>query len=357
MPVSDIRDALRHRQRAYQPAPGAFDRLVRRRQRKERARRLSSVAVALLVMGGAVWVFLPLSRLEHLSAAPPIDRSTVGRLGVAWTVGVGDSPTVPVVDGDRVFVGTASGELYALDVRGGHVVWIGRLPASIVSAPVILGDQVVVHTTSGVLAAFETGCGTRGATCLPTWTAYTGDDVGSPPSAADGVIYVNAGDDRMLAFEGCSSGPCDPAWIGRISSYGQPRSPVAPAVADGSVWTVLGNDTVVFPKRCDRVCEPTQSQFAGEHVDRTGGRRSVGRAGIEQRLSLRVPRRLPGTVPSGVASSGGCADDTGGGRRRGVRLGGTRRGDGRRPRTLSVRPARRATRDGSAISTVRRHPR
>ena len=264
MPVSDIRDALRHRQHAYQPAPGAFDRLVRRRQRKERTRRLGSVAVALLVMGGAVWVFLPLSRLEHLRAAPPIDRSTVGRLGVAWTVGVGDSPTVPVVDGDRVFVGTASGKLYALDVRGGHVVWIGHLRGSIVSAPVILGDQVVVHSTSGVLAAFETGCGTRGATCLPTWTAYTGDDVGSPPSAADGVIYVNAGDDRMLAFEDCSSGPCDPAWIGKISSRGQPRSPVAPAVANGSVWTVLGTDTVVFPKRCDRVCEPTQSQFAGD---------------------------------------------------------------------------------------------
>ena len=77
------------------------------------------------------------------------------------------------------------------------------------------------------------------------------------------MIYVNAGDDRMLAFEGCSSGPCDPAWIGRIASYGQSPSPVAPAVSDGSVWTVLGNDTVVFPTRCDRVCEPTQSQFAG----------------------------------------------------------------------------------------------
>jgi outer membrane protein assembly factor BamB len=263
MPVSDIRDALRHRQRAYQPASGAFDRLVRRRKRRERSKRLSSVAVALLVMGGAVWVFLPLSRLEHLSAAPPIDPSAVGRLAVAWTVGVGDSPTVPVVDGDSVFVGTASGELYALDVRGGHVVWIGRLRGSIVSAPVILGDQVVVHTTSGVLAAFDTGCGTRGATCLPTWTAYTGDDVGSPPSAAGGVIYVNAGDDRMLAFEGCTSGPCDHAWVGRISSYGQPPSPDAPAVADGSVWTILGNDTVVFPVRCDRVCGPTQSQFAG----------------------------------------------------------------------------------------------
>ncbi len=59
----------------------------------------------------------------------------------------------------------------------------------------------MVHTTAGVLAAFETGCGTRGATCLPAWTAYTEDEDGSPPSVVEGVIYVNAGNDRMLAFE------------------------------------------------------------------------------------------------------------------------------------------------------------
>ncbi len=263
MLVSDIRDALRRRQHAHQPAPGAFDRLARRWHRRQRAKRLSSVAVALLVSGATTWALFSLSGLEHRSAAPPIDRTTVGRLRVAWTAGVGDSPTAPVVHDGRVFVGTGSGVLYALDVRGGQVIWLGRLRGSIVSAPAVDGDQVVVHTTSGVLAAFEAGCGTEGATCLPVWTAYTGDDAGSPPSVADGVIYVNAGDDRMLAFEGCSSGPCDPAWIGRIQSYGQPPSPVAPAVADGSVWTVLGNDTVVFPRRCDRECEPTQTQFAG----------------------------------------------------------------------------------------------
>ena len=261
--MSDIRDALRHRQHAYQPAPGAFDRLVRRRHRKQRAQRLSSLAVAALVCGATLWAFHPLSRLEHPSGAPPIDRSTVSGLEVAWTAGVGDAPTAPVVHDDRVFVGTGSGVLYALDARGGHVVWVGRLRGSIVSAPAILGDQVVVHTTSGVLAAFETGCGTSGATCLPAWTAYTRDEDGSPPSVVDGVIYVNAGNDRMLAFEGCSSGPCDPAWIGQVPSNEPLRSPVAPAVVVGSVWTVLGTNTVVFPERCDRVCEPTQSQFAG----------------------------------------------------------------------------------------------
>jgi len=261
MTVSELRDALRRQQQAYEPAPGAFDRLVRRRQRKQRVRRLATVAIASLVFGAALLVLLPLSDLDHGTAI--IDPSTVGGLDVAWTAGVGDSPTAPIVHDGLVFVGTGSGELFALDARGGHVVWVGRLSGSIVSTPAIAGDQVVVHTTSGVLAAFDTACGSQGATCFPTWTGNTGDGAGSPPSVADGVIYVNAGDDRLLAFEGCSSGLCDPAWIGRIPSYGQPGSLVAPAVADGSVWTVLGTDTVVFPMRCDRVCEPTQRQFAG----------------------------------------------------------------------------------------------
>ena len=259
--MSDVRDALRRGQQDLEPAPGAFDRLVRRRRRRQRAKRLTSVAVAALVCGAALWTFLPLSDLEHRPAT--LAPETVSGLDVAWTAGVGDSPTAPVVDVGRVFVGSGSGELFAFDARDGHVAWVGRLRGSIASAPAILGNQVVVHTTSGVLAAFETGCGTRGATCLPTWTAYTGDDVGSPPFVAGGVIYVNAGDDRLLAFEGCSSGPCDPAWIGRVPSNGQPRAPVAPAVADGSVWTVLGTDTIVFPMRCDRVCAATQRQFAG----------------------------------------------------------------------------------------------
>ena len=261
--MNELRDALRRRQQTYEPAPGAFDRLVRRRQRKQRVRSLTTVAVASLVFGAALWVFLPLSDLDHRSAAPTIDPSTVNGLEVAWAAGVGDAPTAPIVHDGLVFVGTGPGELFALDARGGHVVWVGRLRGSIVSAPAIYGDQVVVHTTSGVLAAFGVTCGTSGATCLPMWTANTGDDAGSPPSVVDGVIYVNAGDDRMLAFEGCSSGLCDPAWIGRVPSYGQPPSLAAPAVAEGSIWTVLGDDTVVFPARCARVCEPTQSQFAG----------------------------------------------------------------------------------------------
>jgi serine/threonine-protein kinase len=219
--------------------------------------------VALLVTGAMAWAFLPLSGLEDRSAAPAIDPSTVGRLEVAWTAGVGESPTAPVVHDGHVFVGTGAGELFALDVRSGHVIWVGRLRGSIVSAPAVLGNQVVVHTTSGVLAAFDKACGTRGSTCLPVWTAYTGDDLGSPPSVADGVVYVNVGDDRLLAFEGCTSGTCDPAWTGRTPYYDSPRSPVAPRVVDGSVWTVLGGDTVVFPERCDRVCQPTQLQFAG----------------------------------------------------------------------------------------------
>ncbi|MEX0985290.1 MAG: PQQ-binding-like beta-propeller repeat protein [Actinomycetota bacterium] len=261
--MDDLHDILDRGQQLHRPHPGAFDRLERRRRRKQRTRRLSGAAVALLVSGAAAWMLIPLGGLEHRSAAPVIDGATATRLGVAWTTGIGDSPTAPVVAGDLAFVGTGSGVLYAIDVGSGRVVWVGRLRGSIVAPPAIHGDEVVVHTTSGTLAAFDAGCGTRGATCTPAWTADTGDDVGAPPSVLDGVVYVNAGDDRLVAFEGCSSGRCEPAWVGRVPAGGAPRWPAAPAAVDGWVWTVLGGDPVVFPARCDEVCRPAQRQFAG----------------------------------------------------------------------------------------------
>jgi outer membrane protein assembly factor BamB len=268
--MSDLRSVLRERRRSYEPSPGGFDRLVRRRRRKQRNQRLAAGLVALVVTVAGTWGLVAVSRsLGTPTGAATIDASNVHRLDVAWTAAVGDTPTPPVVGGNLVFVGSGSGVLYALDVDGGEVVWLGRLRGSIRSAPAVSGDEVIVHTTAGLLAAFRTTCGTRGATCLPTWTARTGDDAGSPPSIAGGMVYVNTGVDRLLAFPArcrADGDVCRPAWRGVVDVFTGTNAIVAPALVDGSVWTVLDTSATIFQASCRTDggrCEPINAQFTG----------------------------------------------------------------------------------------------
>ena len=290
--MSELRTALEQRRRAHVPDPGAFDRLVGRRRRKERTQRLTAIVVALAVSSAGIWALVHTGTFRARPAAPTIDRSTVGRLDVAWTAAVGGA-TAPVIAGDLAFVGSEAGVLYALDVRTGGVVWLGRLGGPIVSEAAVSGDQVIVHTTEGVLAAFDISCGAGGATCLPSWTARTGGE-GAPPLAAGDLVLVNTGK-RLLAFDAaCRTGGdlCEPTWTGIARPVDGTGPSAAPALADGTVWTVIGQDSTIFPLPCPVPeggrCEALNHRFTG--VLRTGPVVGGGMAfvGSTSRLRLRL---------------------------------------------------------------------
>lgn len=270
--MSDLRTPLEQRRRAHVPDPGAFDRLVRRRRRKERTQHLATIVVALAISAAGIWALVHAGTFRGRPAAPTIDRSTVGRLEVAWTAAVGGA-TAPVVAGDLAFVGSEAGVLYALDVRTGGVVWLGRLGGPIASEAAVSGDQVFVHTTTGVLTAFETSCGDSGATCLPSWTGRTGGE-GAPPLAAGDLVLVSTGV-RLLAFDAaCGTGGemCEPTWTGVAKPVEGTGPSAAPALADGTVWTVIGQDATIFPMPCPAPvggrCQALNHRFTG--VLRTG---------------------------------------------------------------------------------------
>ena len=264
--MSDLRTTLEQRRRAHVPDPGAFDRLVRRRRSKERNQRIATIVVALAISGAGIWALVQAGS-SRSPAAPTIDRSTVGRLDVAWTSAVGGA-TAPVIAGDLAFVGSESGVLYALDVRTGNIVWLGRLGSPIASEAAVSGNRVFVHTAAGVLAAFEVACGAGGATCLPSWTARTGGD-GAPPLAAGDLVLVSTGR-RLLAFDAsCGTGGelCEPSWRGVAEPVSGTGPSAAPALADGTVWTVLGEDATIFPMPCPAPdggrCEAVNHRFTG----------------------------------------------------------------------------------------------
>lgn len=265
--MSDLRTTLERRRRAHVPDPGAFDRLVRRRRRKERNQRLATIVVVLAISVAGVWAIVQAGSDRGRPAAPTIDRSTVERLDVAWTAAVGGA-TAPVLAGDLAFVGSEAGILYAIDVRTGTVVWLGRLGDAITSEAAMSGRQVFVHTTGGTLAAFDTACGTGGETCLPTWTARTSGD-GAPPLATGGLVLVSTGE-RLLAFDtDCGTGGdlCEPTWTGVAEPVAGTGPSDASAIAEGTVWTVLGEDSTIFPLPCPvpdgGVCEPLNHRFTG----------------------------------------------------------------------------------------------
>jgi outer membrane protein assembly factor BamB len=265
--VSELRTSLERRRRAHVPEPGAFDRLVDRRRRKERNQRLATIVLVLAISAASVWAFVRAGSEGGRPATPPIDRSSVDRLEVAWTAAVGGA-TAPVLAGDLAFVGSEGGILSAIDVHTGTVVWLGRLGDPITSEAAVSGGRVFVHTSAGTLSAFETSCGTGGETCLPTWTARTGGD-GAPPLATGDLVIVSTGD-RLLAFDAeCGTGGdlCEPTWTGIAEPVSGTGPPAVPALAEGTVWTTIGEDSTIFPLPCQvpngGVCEPLNHRFTG----------------------------------------------------------------------------------------------
>lgn len=232
--------------RISMPEP-AFERLRRRRDRRTRIDRVVAGSVALILAavatGVVVRAFDAADRLPPTSLGP----ETVSELGLAW-VGELGQPEAEFGSG----IATASG-------------------------PVVADGVVYVGSADRKLYAFEVGCGRRGETCDPLWTATTSDRIASTPAVADGVVYVASQDGGLYAFPAtCASGgsSCEPLWTASVGGYVRRGSPV---VAGGIVY-MMSQRTVgqqqpndptslfAYPAACGTVgayCEALWKAFEG----------------------------------------------------------------------------------------------
>ena len=116
-------------------------------------------------------------------------------------VPVGPIQSSPALAGDRLYVGSDDGNLYAVDATTGAVVWAFHTDGSIISSPAVAtgGAEpvIVVGSNDGNLYFVLDS----GASPTPMMTFPIGAAVRSSPTiATDGTVYVGADDGRLYAI-------------------------------------------------------------------------------------------------------------------------------------------------------------
>jgi hypothetical protein len=153
-----------------------------------------------------------------------------------WDRTFGARATQPALSDDEgtVFVGDATGRLWALAMADGAVRWQAVLNGQLVVAPPTVGDGLVYVAATDRIHAFDAdGCGA--ATCSPLWSApVAGGPITKQPALAGGVLYVGTESGSVLAFDadGCGAATCSPVWE---ASTGSSLITGGPIVANGNL--------------------------------------------------------------------------------------------------------------------------
>lgn len=198
----------------------------------------SPITTAAAVADGVVYLGDPDGDLDAYDAAgvqnctqpQPGSFPTWWECTPLWSASIGLVADTPVVADGVVYAVTGTGlNALATGVTGAGQTPLWQAPVSGGTAPAVDGGRLFVGSTGGVEVFGAAGCGA--ASCAPVWTGVTGGAVSSPPSVANGVVYVASDDGQIHAFDaaGCGAATCAPLW-----------SAALPAAASSSVTVANG---------------------------------------------------------------------------------------------------------------------
>jgi outer membrane protein assembly factor BamB len=124
------------------------------------------------------------------------------------TAKIGDTASVPAISGDKIVVGTATGEILALSGNDGVVLWTFETSPSLSSlqpykrgerdvnsSPAIHGDKVFTGASDGVVYALSLATGEK------MGCHQLGVPIASSPLIHDGILYIGGYDGNLYAFE------------------------------------------------------------------------------------------------------------------------------------------------------------
>lgn len=116
---------------------------------------------------------------------------------VIWSRGLGSLLEFPAVVSDGVaFVGNYRGQVSALAMRDGRVVWRYRPSGGkMASSPAVAGSDVVVHGMDGAVRVLDRASGRL------RWTKRIGSPIESSPVVYRGIDYFGAWNGRVYALD------------------------------------------------------------------------------------------------------------------------------------------------------------
>lgn len=214
-------------------------------------RRMVPVALRRAVRAAAAAGILPLG----IAAQTPAERSTVAQFrgdgehsgtyassgpatfgGLQWRVQTaGPVRGSPTVSGATVYVGSADGHLYAIDVRSGDVRWRRSLGSPVSSTPAVANGLVYAGGLDGVMHALRAADGApawsvrTGQPARLRWGLESGETWTSSPNVAGDLVIFGARDGRVYAVEAATG-------RGRWTYDAGARVYSSPAVANGTVY-------------------------------------------------------------------------------------------------------------------------
>ena len=101
----------------------------------------------------------------------------------------------PVVAGDKIYIGSDSGTLFALNRSTGEEVWTFRAESRLIASPSVVRQTVFVGDTDGLLYAVDALTGEV------RWEFKTGGRISSTPVVANGVLYLASWDGTLYAID------------------------------------------------------------------------------------------------------------------------------------------------------------
>ncbi len=118
--------------------------------------------------------------------------------GLVWATRTGRGErfsNTPAISGEMIYAGSFAGNLYALDLAIGDVIWTFRADASIIASPSVAGQTVYIGDKDGRVYAVDALTGEQ------QWTFQADGRIDASPAIANGMLYVTSWDGNLYAIE------------------------------------------------------------------------------------------------------------------------------------------------------------